>query len=30
VPPRHWRSRVEDIIGAIARIQRYTERMNVE
>lgn len=28
MPPRHWRARVEDILDAIARIQRYTEGMD--
>ena len=28
MPPRQWRARVEDILDAIARIQRYTEGMD--
>jgi uncharacterized protein with HEPN domain len=30
LPPREWRLRVEDILEAIARIERYVEGLTVE
>jgi uncharacterized protein with HEPN domain len=30
LPPREWRLRVEDILDAIARIQRYVEGLTFE
>jgi len=29
VPPRHWKLRIEDILVAIERIQRYTDGMDL-
>lgn len=29
MPPREWRLRIEDILGAAARISRYTEGKNL-
>jgi uncharacterized protein with HEPN domain len=28
VPPREWRLRIEDILAAIERVQRYTEGLD--
>ena len=30
MPPREWRLRVEDILDAIARIERYVEGLTIE
>lgn len=30
MPPRHWKLRIEDILGCIAKIQRYTEDLTFE
>jgi uncharacterized protein with HEPN domain len=30
LPPREWRARVEDILEAIAKIERYVEGLNYE
>jgi uncharacterized protein with HEPN domain len=29
VPPRDWRVRIEDIVAAIERVQRYTGEMDL-
>jgi uncharacterized protein with HEPN domain len=29
VPPRDWRVRIEDIVGAIERVQRYTAEVDL-
>jgi uncharacterized protein with HEPN domain len=29
VPPRHWKLRIDDILVAIERIQRYTDGMDL-
>lgn len=29
MPPRHWKLRIEDILAAIERIQRYTDGMDL-
>ena len=29
MPPRHWKLRIEDILVAIERIQRYTDGMDL-
>jgi len=29
VPPRHWKLRIEDMLEAIERIQRYTDGMDL-
>ncbi len=30
MPPRDWRMRIEDILDSIAKIERYTQGLNLE